>query len=170
MRKKINGIFVLALMTMAGCSSKSAVTSTDGTGSNQTSAPSAASTQDVPTAPVGYGFDKYQTGPLGDVFFDYDSSILAPEAQEQLKKNAEWLGSNAAKGALVEGHCDSRGTAEYNLALGERRSSTAKEFLVKLGVGASRIETVSYGEERPFDSAQNEEAWSKNRRAHFVIK
>jgi peptidoglycan-associated lipoprotein len=124
----------------------------------------------LPPSPTGYGFDQYQTGPLGDVFYDFDSATLSTEAQEQLKQDAAWLGSNSAKRALIEGHCDSRGTSEYNLALGERRSGTAKEYLVKLGVASSRLETVSYGEERPFDSAQNEEAWAKNRRAHFVVK
>jgi len=170
MRKKINGIFFLALMTTVGCSSKSAVTtteSTDGTGSAGSAAVSAPSAAPSPT---GYGFDKYQTGPLGDVFFEFDSSTLGTEAQDQLKQNAGWLGSNTLKGALIEGHCDSRGTAEYNLALGERRAVTAKEYLVKLGVASSRLEAVSFGEERPFDAAQNDDAWARNRRAHFVIK
>jgi peptidoglycan-associated lipoprotein len=172
MRKKINSMLVLALMVTAGCSSKSAVTSKDGSGSNQPSEPVVSSpvVPSQPSSPTGYGFDKYQTGPLGDVFFDFDSANLSPEAQEQLKQDAAWLSSNAAKKALIEGHCDSRGTSEYNLALGERRSGTAKEYLVKLGVASSRLETVSYGEERPFDTAQNEDAWAKNRRAHFVLK
>ncbi|NHQ60614.1 peptidoglycan-associated lipoprotein Pal [Chlorobium sp. BLA1] len=170
MRKTVNGIFILALMTTAGCSSKSAVTSTESTGGSTSAESSAPSSPALPSTPTGYGFDKYQTGPLGDVFFDFDSSTLGTEAQGQLKQNSEWLGSNTAKGALIEGHCDARGTAEYNLALGERRAATAKEYLVKLGVAASRLESVSYGEERPFDAAQNDEAWAKNRRAHFVIK
>jgi len=172
MSKKINGMLVLALMMTAGCSSKSAVNSTENTGSSQPSG-SVVSSSAEPSRhapPTGYGFDKHQTGPLGDVFFDFDSSNLSPEAQEQLKQNAAWLSSNANKGALIEGHCDSRGTSEYNMALGERRSGSAKDYLVKLGVGSSRLETVSFGEERPFESGQNEEAWAKNRRAHFVVK
>jgi peptidoglycan-associated lipoprotein len=169
MKKEIKGMLVLALMITAGCSSKSAVTSTDSSVSSQPSEP-VVSSPALPPSPTGYGFDQYQTGPLGDVFYDFDSATLSTEAQEQLKQDAAWLGSNSAKRALIEGHCDSRGTSEYNLALGERRSGTAKEYLVKLGVASSRLETVSYGEERPFDSAQNEEAWAKNRRAHFVVK
>ncbi|MCX6179140.1 MAG: peptidoglycan-associated lipoprotein Pal [Chlorobiales bacterium] len=166
-----NGLLVFALMMTAGCSSKSAVKSTEGSG-NQLPPP-VTSMSDAPTSqsgPTGYGFDKWQTGPLGDVFFDFDSSALSNDAQEQLKQNAAWLGSNSIKKAVVEGHCDSRGTSEYNLALGERRSQSAKEYLVKLGVASSRLESVSFGEERPFDLGQNEEAWAKNRRAHFVIK
>jgi peptidoglycan-associated lipoprotein len=178
MRKILNGMFVIALMTVAGCSSKSAVTSTEGSGSIQPSGAVVSSSGDsvAPSSavssksPSGYGFDKWQTGPLGDLFFEFDSSNLSPEAQDQLKQNAGWLGSNKLKGATIEGHCDSRGTSEYNLALGERRAGTAKDYLVKLGVASSRLDAVSFGEERPFDSAQNEEAWAKNRRAHFVVK
>ena len=177
MRKKINGIVVLALMVTAGCSSRSAVTSTEGSdkvtspkiSSPSTEAPSTAS-QSLPASPSGYGFDQWQTGPLGDVFFDFDSTVLASAAQEQLKQNSAWLENNSANKALIEGHCDSRGTSEYNMALGERRASTAKEYLVKLGVASSRLETVSFGEERPFDTGKGENAWAKNRRAHFVIK
>ena len=78
--------------------------------------------------------------------------------------------ANSGKRVLIEGHCDSRGTSEYNLALGERRAAGAKEYIVKLGVAASRLESVSLGSERPFDTGQNEEAWAKNRRAHFIVK
>lgn len=163
MKKQIkNGVIVFALMAAAGCSSKSAVTSDEGS----------AGQQPVATAPpikTGYGFDQWQQGPLGDVFYEFDSSDLSPEAEKQLNDNAAWLGSNQ-KSTIIEGHCDSRGTSEYNIALGERRSSTAKEYLVRLGISSSRMETVSFGEERPFDPAQNEDAWAKNRRAHFVVK
>jgi len=173
MTKKINGIIVFALMVTAGCSSKSAVTSGDGSAGSAGSG-SASSTSSslplLPSLPSGYGFDQWQTGPLGDVFFDYDSSTLSTEAQEQLKQNGAWLESNTRKSVLVEGHCDERGTSEYNIALGDRRAASAKEYLVRLGVAPSRVETVSYGEERPFDLGQNEESWAKNRRAHFVVK
>ena len=169
MNKKINGMLVLALMMTAGCSSKSAVKSSEESGIQ--TQPQAGSYSDTGAAtPVGYGFDKWQTGPLGDVFFDFDSSTLSTDAQDQLKQNAAWLAGNSAKRALIEGHCDSRGTSEYNLALGERRSASAKEYLVKIGVASSRLESISFGEERPFDLGQNEDAWAKNRRAHFVIK
>lgn len=173
MTKKINGIIVLALMVTAGCSSKSAVTPDGGNaGSGSASLPSSSSSSLplLPSSPSGYGFDQWQTGPLGDVFFDYDSATLSPEAQEQLRQNGVWMESNARKRALVEGHCDERGTSEYNLALGDRRAASAKEYLVRFGVAPSRLETVSYGEERPFAVGSNEEAWAKNRRAHFIVK
>ncbi len=171
MKKQLNGILVLALMTTVGCSSKSAVKSSDISGSHEpSSSGSLTENASFPTGLSGYGYDRWQRGPLGDVFFDFDSSSLSNEAQEQLTQDAAWLGTNSAKKALIEGHCDSRGTSEYNLALGERRSVSAKEYLVKLGVASSRLETVSFGAERPFDLGQNEEAWAKNRRAHFVVK
>ncbi len=172
MTKKINGIIVLALMVTAGCSSKSAVIP-DGGSAGSVSAPlptSSSSLPLLPSSPSGYGFDKWQTGPLGDVFFDYDSATLISEAQEQLRQNGVWMESNARKSALIEGHCDERGTSEYNLALGDRRAASAKEYLVRFGVAPSRLETVSYGEERPFAIGSNEESWAKNRRAHFVVK
>jgi peptidoglycan-associated lipoprotein len=182
---KKNSIIVLALMVTAGCSSKSAVipdqvttnqaptnqVTTNQAPTNQAPTPTnQASPLIVPSLPSGYGFDQWQTGALGDAFFEFDSSTLSTEAQEQLKQNGIWLESNAVKKALVEGHCDERGTSEYNLALGDRRAASVKEFLVRYGVSPSRLETVSFGEERPFASGHNEESWSKNRRAHFVLK
>ena len=170
MKKQIKGMLVIAMMLTAGCSSKSAVKSTESSEPQASYTPVTSETSPLPTGRTGYGFDKWQTGPLGDVFFDFDSSALSSDAEEQLRQNAAWLNSNAAKKVLVEGHCDSRGTSEYNLALGERRAGSAKEFIVKLGVAPSRLEVVSFGAERPFDLGQNEDAWAKNRRAHFVIK
>ncbi len=105
-----------------------------------------------------------------DVYFDFDSSALLPMAQAVLEKKAEWLRNNSGGSVVIEGHCDERGTSEYNLALGDRRAKSVKTFLVDLGVSASRLITLSYGEERPADSGHNEEAWAKNRRAHFIIE
>jgi peptidoglycan-associated lipoprotein len=104
-----------------------------------------------------------------DIHFDFDSSTLTPEAQEILKKKAQWLQDNPDKKTTVEGNCDERGTNAYNLALGDRRAASAKAFLVDLGISASRITTISYGEERPIDPGHNEAAWAKNRRDHFTI-
>ncbi len=104
------------------------------------------------------------------VLFDFDSSVLTPTAQERLRKKADWLKQNADVKIIIEGHCDERGTAEYNLALGERRAETAKAFLVDLGIPAHRMTTISYGEERPFATLHTEDAWAMNRRAHFVIE
>jgi peptidoglycan-associated lipoprotein len=104
-----------------------------------------------------------------DIQFEFDSIRLTPVAQEILKKKAAWLRANPKAKVTIEGHCDSRGTNEYNLALGEGRAQSAKAFLVDLGIDPSRLTTISYGEERPIDRAQTEEAWAKNRRDHFVI-
>jgi len=105
-----------------------------------------------------------------DIYFEFDSSALLSVAQDVLKQKAQWLRDNPGASVVVEGHCDERGTNEYNLALGDRRSNSAKSFLVDLGISASRLKTISYGEERPVDTGRNEETWAKNRRAHFVIE
>ncbi|KPA16834.1 peptidoglycan-associated lipoprotein [Candidatus Magnetomorum sp. HK-1] len=105
-----------------------------------------------------------------NIYFDYNESTLRWDSQEELKIKAEWMRAHPDIEIIIEGHCDERGSAPYNIALGERRAETAKNFIVDLGVEAERIETVSFGEERPVDPRSSEEAWSKNRRAHFVIK
>ncbi|KAA6232829.1 peptidoglycan-associated lipoprotein Pal [Chlorobium phaeovibrioides] len=105
---------------------------------------------------------------LGDVFYDFDQASIRMDAAEQLSQNAAWMQEKSSKRVVIEGHCDERGTSEYNMALGERRASMAKEYLVNLGVEPERMTTVSYGEERPFAAGSNEEAWALNRRAHFV--
>ena len=105
-----------------------------------------------------------------DIYFDFDSIRLTPEAQELLTKKGKWLRENPAATVTIEGHCDNRGTNEYNLALGEGRAQSAKTFLMDLGIDISRLNTLSYGEERPIDPHQTESAWAKNRRAHFVIE
>jgi peptidoglycan-associated lipoprotein len=110
------------------------------------------------------------TSSLGDVFFDFDKSELRADAREQLKTNYHWLEENGSRKVVIEGHCDERGTNEYNLALGERRANSTKDYLVNLGAAPSRLNTVSYGEERPFAVGHNEEAWAQNRRAHFVAE
>ncbi|OQX62551.1 MAG: peptidoglycan-associated lipoprotein [Desulfococcus sp. 4484_241] len=105
-----------------------------------------------------------------DIHFDFDKATLTSEAREILKRKAKWLEENPDASIVIEGHCDERGTTEYNLALGDRRAKAARDFLVDLGISASRIDTISYGEERPLDPGHNEAAWAKNRRAHFVIR
>ena len=105
-----------------------------------------------------------------DILFEFDSASLSVEAQEILRAKAAWLRENPRARVIIEGHCDERGTNEYNLALGDRRAFSAKSFLVDLGIADSRLTTISYGEERPIDTSPTEEAWAKNRRDHFVIK
>ena len=105
---------------------------------------------------------------LTDIKFDFDNFDLRDEAREVLKKHAAWLTENKDVNITVEGHCDERGTAEYNLALGERRAKAAAMFLVNMGIDDKRIKTISYGEELPLDPGHDEAAWARNRRAHFV--
>lgn len=116
--------------------------------------------------------DKYLDGTLyglQDIHFEFDKSSLTMEAQTILRENAQWLTDNPTVKVEIEGHCDERGTIEYNLALGDRRAKSARDFLINLGISASRMSTISYGEELPLDPGQNETAWAKNRRAHFTI-
>ncbi len=108
-------------------------------------------------------------GALEDVHFDFNRYNLKPEAQKKLQKTAEWLNRYPNVNIQIEGHCDERGTQEYNLALGERRSTSVKKYLLSLGIDSRRMETISYGEESPLDPRHNEAAWAKNRRAHFII-
>lgn len=103
------------------------------------------------------------------IYFEFDQSRLMAAAQEVLKGKAQWLRGNPDTAIIIEGHCDERGTNEYNLALGERRANSAKQFLLDLGIASSRLSTISYGEERALDPGHNEEAWAKNRRAQFVV-
>jgi peptidoglycan-associated lipoprotein len=110
-----------------------------------------------------------ERGWIQDAFFGFNAAALDADAQEALRRSAEWLRQHSAYRVRIEGHCDDRGTEQYNLALGERRAETAASYLVALGVDRARIETVSYGEERPFDDDANERAWAQNRRAHLVL-
>ncbi len=107
---------------------------------------------------------------LETVYFDYDMSDLSDATRAVLQANAEWLKSNAVRVVRIEGHCDERGTVEYNLALGQRRAAAVRDYLGSLGVDTSRLRTVSYGKERPKDAGHDAAAWSSNRRAEFVIE
>jgi len=107
---------------------------------------------------------------LSRVHFDYDKYDLTPTARETLAQNAQGLQNHPAASVVVEGHCDERGTIEYNLALGDKRARAVKDYLASLGVNASQLSTISYGKERPVDPGHGEEAWAQNRRAEFVIQ
>jgi peptidoglycan-associated lipoprotein len=108
-------------------------------------------------------------GKISPVFFDYDSAELTTDARRVLEENAKWFREYPGVRIIVEGHCDERGTEEYNLALGDRRATAARDYLVQLGIRENLLDAVSYGEERPFVQGSNESAWAKNRRAHFTI-
>ena len=112
--------------------------------------------------------EEIQAG-LKDILFDFDKYDITPEAKIILKEVASALSKNMKAKVVVEGHCDERGTNEYNLGLGDKRANSVKDYLVSLGVPSGRIETISYGEEKPICSESSEECWAKNRRAHFVL-
>jgi peptidoglycan-associated lipoprotein len=107
---------------------------------------------------------------LKNIYFDFDKSEIRPDDARILDANADWLKSNQDVVILIEGHCDERGTNEYNLALGDRRARSTTNYLVAHGVAANRITTISYGEERPLCAEHSEACWAKNRRAHFLAK
>ncbi|MDP3015629.1 MAG: peptidoglycan-associated lipoprotein Pal [Deltaproteobacteria bacterium] len=111
----------------------------------------------------------FESSLLKPIFFDYDKYDIRPADTEILKGNSALLKKFPNVKIQIEGHCDERGTNEYNLALGERRANSTKKYLTSLGITADRVSTISYGEEKPMDPAHNEEAWTKNRRAHFLI-
>ena len=104
-----------------------------------------------------------------DAYFDYDKADIRTDAKDALSQTATFLRAYPQVKVVVEGHCDERGSTEYNLALGDRRAAAAKQYMVSLGIGADRLETVSYGKERPFCSASTEECYQQNRRAHFIM-
>jgi peptidoglycan-associated lipoprotein len=109
-------------------------------------------------------------GPLADIHFEFDRAALTDAAIATLQKHAQWLLQNPGAKLTLEGHCDERGTVEYNLALGDLRAQAAREYLVSLGVAPERLATVSYGKEQPFEHASGEAAFARNRRAHFVVQ
>lgn len=108
-------------------------------------------------------------GPLQDVLFEFDSYDLSLNARSTLQSNAEWLRSNSQVRVEIEGHCDERGTVEYNLALGAKRAKAVRDYLVSLGISAERLSTISYGEELPLCHEPTEDCWRQNRRAHFLL-
>ena len=109
------------------------------------------------------------SSPLKDIYFDYDRYDLSSDARTVLRANADWLKNNSNVRVEIEGHCDERGTNEYNLALGAKRAQSAREYLATLGVAPARLSTISYGEEIPVCKEQDESCWRQNRRARFVI-
>ncbi|MCB0412042.1 MAG: peptidoglycan-associated lipoprotein Pal [Bdellovibrionales bacterium] len=153
----ISGLFVLG----TACSSKKKAAETGDVEGD----PSVAS-KDMSFDPMGS--DSGNIEGLATVHFEYDSSTLTAEARQQLGANAEWIKAHGNVTVQIEGHCDSRGSVEYNMALGERRAQSVKDYLVSQGVEANRLTIISYGKEKPIASGENEEAYLKNRRANFV--
>ena len=160
---------ILAVIVLSGCGKKEVAESAPPP-PPPTAAP--AETPPAPPPPAAPEPEPSRTvqDQLKDVFFDYDSANLSDAARTTLDANGKVLADNATAQITVEGHCDERGTVEYNLALGDRRAGAARDYLVRYGVSSGRIQTISYGEERPFATGADESAWAQNRRAHFVTR
>jgi peptidoglycan-associated lipoprotein len=155
---------ILSLVAVAGCGGKKAVEPTP----TDTASSTPVEETNTPVEQPDTRASDMSPIALNDVFFDFDQFNLSSEAKSTLEANARELKRVSDTSITIEGHCDERGTKAYNLALGDKRANAAKDYLVSLGVTASRITTISYGKERPFDTGQGESAWAKNRRAHFA--
>ncbi len=179
MTKRILVAFVILVSFAAvGCRPKKPVTvaaaATPSPEPALAPAPEPAAQPQAPADPLAGSLDEVneylrRSGLLADVYFDFDQAELRPEARQRLQRNAEFLREHSQFVVTIEGHCDERGTNDYNLALGERRASAALRELVASGVAADALTTVSYGEEKPVCSASEEACWQQNRRAHFVV-
>lgn len=159
---------ILAGVIISGCAKK-AVTKAEG---ETVAKPAVEEKAPAPAAkeePIPAAEEKKMLE-LRHAFFDFDKSLIRDDAKAPLQNNAEFLRANKNTKIVIEGHCDERGTIEYNIALGQRRAESAKRYLVNLGIDASRIATVSYGKERPFCKEHNEDCYQSNRRAHFIVK
>lgn len=160
---------IALLASASGCARKSTQTAP----AAATPPPASASGDGHSSAPASGADASAEPAKAADmtpVFFGYDSHSLDAPARATLDGNARLLRERASLRVVIEGHCDERGTAEYNMALGELRAQAARAYLIAAGVPAARIELISYGKERPFDEGQNEAAWAKNRRAQFVVR
>ena len=153
--------------SMAGSGSREAKSSSQGEG--QRGSTRETTTDRSSLGQLQEGKSPESTGPLKDIFFDFDSHNLRADARDTLRANADWLKRNPATRVEIEGHCDDRGTNEYNLALGAKRAKSAKDYLATLGVSEDRLSTISYGEEIPVCKEANETCWQRNRRGRFVV-
>lgn len=180
--KALRGLFVFSLAIVVGASiggcSKTA-TSDGSTLAANSSANRRDSSADSNRSPSRGSLDDLNRGqqpvtpansPLKEIYFDFDSYSLRADARETLKGDAEWLKRNPGVRVTVEGHCDERGTTEYNLALGEKRAQAAKEYLMSLGLSADRISTTSFGSETPVCRDHTDDCWQRNRRGRFVVQ
>jgi peptidoglycan-associated lipoprotein len=160
---------LLTLGLNAGCASRKQVSTT----TPEPPPPPATTEPRADTPPPAPPQAQEETAPqvsLQDAFFDFDDYSLRQDAKTVLDNNSKYLERSGKVNVIIEGHCDERGSVEYNLALGEKRARAAKEYLVSYGIAGGRVTTISYGKERPFDPGHDESAWAQNRRAHFVAK
>ena len=177
-RRSLLLTLALALLPLAGCARKKPVAPpaapppvVHDVASSATSQPREADAVPSPLDGelVAAQEHAYRTGLLGDVLFAFDLATLDEAARARLARNAEFLRQRSEFVVTIEGHCDERGTNEYNLALGERRAQSARDYLVGLGIESARLRTISYGEERPACAESAEPCWQRNRRAHFLL-
>ena len=153
-----------------GDATETASAQTDQSGSADSSADSGVDVAAVDSSGPIPGSQEDLVQNVGDrVFFEYDSAVLTPEGRRTLERQAEWLRLFPELNIMIEGHCDERGTREYNLALGERRASAARDYLIAFGMDSARLQSTSYGKERPYALGHNEESWNLNRRAVTVV-
>jgi peptidoglycan-associated lipoprotein len=185
-RKWVHGVLSVVLVFAVGCGKKELVKSTDAAPEAGISLPTTSETQpgmqepitsetmkpesQMQTAMAGIAATQERPSDFPDIHFDYDQSFIREDAKPILQNVADYLKSDPNSAILIEGHCDERGTAEYNIALGERRAESTKNYLLSLGVRSGALSTVSFGEEKPLDPGHTEGAWAMNRRAHFVRK
>jgi peptidoglycan-associated lipoprotein len=184
---KLGAVTLAVMMAFAmGCAKKQAVKSAETAGAPaapadqkapgggivsepvKPEAPSAG--QQMAAAEAGAAVTKEMPSAFADIHFDFDKSFIREDAKPVLSRVADFLKQNKNARLQIEGHCDERGTSEYNMALGDRRAESARAYLVTLGIPAAALSTVSFGEEKPVDPGHGEAAWAKNRRAHFVVK
>lgn len=172
-RKGWIGIGVLIVLAMflvaSGCSRSRGVVKTTGPGAEDAAAAGQLSGMDE-RGVMAEEIQPIQPQKLEDIYFNYDRFDLTPESRETLADNATWLENNPGSVVQIEGHCDDRGSNEYNIALGDRRAKSVLNYLVTLGISSSRLSTISYGEEKPQCFSATEECWARNRRAHFGLK
>jgi peptidoglycan-associated lipoprotein len=155
-------LFLICVLFVAGCATKPIIKTQP-----KPEAPKEEATQNEP----GIRYADWQSvDEIKTINFDYDKSDLSSAARDILKENSKFLEANKDINVLVEGHCDERGTTEYNLALGQRRAQAVREYYGKLGISLGRIGTISYGKEKPLDPGHNEDAWAKNRRAETKVR
>jgi len=166
----LGGLVILGLVLAAGCSSKAKGLPGEGAGkvggSESGIGPSQSSLQQLQQGTLGSGTG----GPLSDIHFAYNAYNIEPQDGAILKQNASWLQAHPQARVQVEGHCDERGSEEYNIALGAKRAQAAKDYLETLGIDGARISTISYGKELPLCTEHTEECWAQNRRDHFVVQ
>jgi peptidoglycan-associated lipoprotein len=162
---------LIGLALIAGCSKKAPVPAAPPPAPTETPVPTPPPTP-APTPPAEPPAPSpgARTEDYAPVFFDYDSYGLRDDARAALDGNAKLMRGNAKVAITIEGHCDERGTAEYNQALGEKRAQAARDYLVAAGIESGRITIISYGKERPFATGSDEASWQQNRRAHFVVR